>query len=55
MGGIELSNQEKTSPVGEKETYKYLGILEVDTIKQTMKKKKNEKRIPQKNGKTTRN
>ena len=29
--GARLSNQEK---IGEKETYKYLGILEVDTIKQ---------------------
>ena len=31
---IELPNQEKIRILGEKETYKYLGILEVDTIKQ---------------------
>ena len=37
---IELSNQEKIRTLGEKETYKYLGILEADTIKQaeTMEK-----------------
>ena len=33
MEGIELSNQEKIRMLGEKETYKYLGILEADTIK----------------------
>ena len=32
--GIELPNQEKIRTVGEVETYKYMGILEVDTIKQ---------------------
>ena len=31
--GIELPNQEKIRMLGEKETYKYLGILEADTIK----------------------
>ena len=31
--GVELLNQEKIRTVGEKETYKYLVILEVDTIK----------------------
>ena len=31
--GMELPNQEKIRMLGEKETYKYLGILEVDTIK----------------------
>ena len=35
MEGIELPNQEKKPRTpGEKETYKYLGILEADTIKQ---------------------
>ena len=29
--GIELPNQEKIRTFGEKETYKYLGILEVET------------------------
>ena len=32
--GVELPNQEKLRTLGEKETYKYLGILEADTIKQ---------------------
>ena len=31
---IELSNQEKIRTLGEKETDKYLGILEADTIKE---------------------
>ena len=31
--GRELPNQEKSWMLGEKETYKYLGILEADTIK----------------------
>ena len=37
---IELSNQEKIRTLGEKETYKYLGILEADTIKQMEMKEK---------------
>ena len=35
---IELSNQEKIRTLREKETYKYLGILEVDSIKKAEKK-----------------
>ena len=35
----ELPNQEKIRTHGEKETYKYVGKLEVDTIKQTDMKK----------------
>ena len=31
---MELPNQEKIRTLGEKETYKYLDILEADTIKQ---------------------
>ena len=31
--GMELPNQHKIGTIGEKETYKYLGILEVDTIR----------------------
>ena len=31
--GMELPNQDKIRMHGEKETYKYLGILEADTIK----------------------
>ena len=33
--GTELANQGKTRTLREKETYKYLGTLEVNTIKQT--------------------
>ena len=40
---IELSNQEKNRTLGEKETYKYLGILEANTIKQTVMKENIEK------------
>ena len=32
--GMKLQNQDKIRTLGEKETYKYLGILEADTIKQ---------------------
>ena len=39
MDGIELPNQDKIRILGEKETYKYLGILKADTIKQEMKEK----------------
>ena len=31
--GIKKSNQDKIKTAGEKETYKYLGILEADIIK----------------------
>ena len=36
--GIELANQERIRTLEEKETYKYLGILEADTIKQVQMK-----------------
>ena len=39
--GIELPNQEKIRTLGEKETYKYLGILEPDTTKQVEMKEEN--------------
>ena len=52
--GIELPNQEKIRMLGEKENYKYLGILEVDTTKQA-EIKKNSKRISQTNVKAFRN
>ena len=46
MEGMELQNQEKIQTFEEKETYKYLEILEADTIKQeAMKKKKLGKNI----------
>ena len=51
MEGLELPNQEKIRTPGEKETYKYLGILEAD--KRRWKKKL--KRIFQESDKTTRN
>ena len=38
--GIELPNQEKIRTLGEKETYKYLGILEAGTIKHAEMKEK---------------
>ena len=38
--GMELPNQDKIRTLGEKETYKYLGILEADTIKQVEIKEK---------------
>ncbi len=38
--GIELPNQEKIRTLGEKETYKYLGILEADIIKHAEMKEK---------------
>ena len=31
--GMELANHDKIRTLGENETYKYLGILEADTIK----------------------
>ena len=38
--GIERPNQEKIRTLGEKDTYKYLGILEDDTINQVEMKEK---------------
>ena len=38
--GIELPNEDKIRTLGEKETYKNLGILEADTIKQAQIKEK---------------
>ena len=38
--GTELPNQEKIRMLEEKETYKYLGILEVETIKKMAMKEK---------------
>ena len=39
--GIELTNKDKIRTLGEMETYKYLGILEDDTIKQVVMNEKN--------------
>ena len=41
--GIELPNQDKIRTLTENETYKYLGILEADTIKQVKMKNKIQK------------
>ena len=43
--GMELPNQVKTRTLREKETYKYLGIFEADTIKQMEMKEKLRKNI----------
>ena len=40
IDGMELPNQEKIRTLGEKETYKYLGTLEADTIKKVEMKQK---------------
>ena len=47
--GMELPNQDKIRTLGENITYKYLGILEADTIKQVEMKDKIKKRISQEN------
>ena len=49
--GIELPNKDKIRTLGEKETYKYLRILETDTIKREEMKEKNQERIFQENQK----
>ena len=41
MEGIELPNPDKIRTLGIKETYRYLGILESDSIKQAEMKEKN--------------
>ena len=41
--GMELLNQDKIRTFREKETYKFLGILEADTIKQVETKEKMKK------------
>ena len=43
MDGMELPNQDKIKTLAENETYKYLGILEADTIKQVEMKDKIQK------------
>ena len=43
---MELPNQDKITTLGKKETYKHVGILEADTIKQeAMKEKKSRKNM----------
>ena len=43
--GMEPPNQDKIRMHRKKETYKYLGILEADTIKQEEMKKKSRKNV----------
>ena len=43
---MELPNQDKIRTHGENETYKYLGILEADTIRQVERKDKIQKEYP---------
>ena len=43
MDGMKLSNEDKIRTLGEKETHKYLEILEPDTIKQVKMKDENQK------------
>ena len=47
--GVELPNQVEIKTLGEKETYKYLWILEENTIKQGEIKEKMIKKVSQKN------
>ena len=53
MEGIDLPNQEKIITIAEKEMYKYLWILEADTIKQVEIKEEIKKRVSQENEKAT--
>ena len=43
--GTELPNQDKIKTLAENETYKYLGILETDSMKQVEMKEKFKKNI----------
>ena len=52
--GVEVPSEVVIRTPREKETYKYLGILEADTIKQAEMKEKIKKRVTQKNQKITR-
>ena len=52
---IQTKSLEKIRMLGEKDFYKYLRILEVDTIKQADMKGKILKRVSQDNEKRTRN
>ena len=46
---MELPNKDKIKTLAVNETYKYLGILEADTIKQAEMKEKKSERISQEN------
>ena len=49
--GLELPSQDKIRTFGRKETYKYLGILEADTIKEVEKQGKIKKEYLRRNKK----
>ena len=55
MEGIEQPNHKRIRIFGEKENYKYLEILKVDSIKQSEMKEKNKKRVQQTNERASRN
>ena len=55
MEGIELPNKEKIRILKEKETYKYLGRLDVDTIKQIEMEEKYFKGVSQEDEETAEN
>ena len=44
MEGIELPDQEKIRPLWENKTYKYLGILEADTVQTSGNERKSFKK-----------
>ena len=48
-----IESRKKIRTLGEKETYKYFGVLEADTIKQVEMNGKFNKSISQENQKTT--
>ena len=50
---MQRSNKERTRTHGEKKTYKYLGILKVDTINQAEIKEKITRRVHQTNEETS--
>ena len=52
--GIELPNHDSVRTLIQKETHRYLEILEADTIKQQEMKEKKLERVSQGNQKTTR-
>ena len=52
--GMELPNYDKIKTLAENETYKYLSILEADTIKQVEMKDEFSKGISHENSKTSR-
>ena len=52
MEGFEQTNKVVIRTVGEKETYKYLGLLEADTIKQQEMKEKIKRSISEEPDKT---